>query len=158
MPADVQPASSANMRKRKRPGSGDDSVKLQSAGINMEKLMKKLGNEEAETPQKKEKRARTEGDKTAHRMNKRHEKPRKGVKKDASSSLLGSLEHASNLKQNRLRNEGAVRKKEGQKKNNIQKKKDTQEKESVHDGVFDAHLTSLQTRMKQSLDGARFRY
>lgn len=48
MPSDIQPSSDGNSRKRKRPGAIDEdaTVKIQTAGVNLEKLMKKLGEEE----------------------------------------------------------------------------------------------------------------
>lgn len=64
MPADMQPTSSSNPRKRKRPGAGGEgsSDMLQTAEINLQKLMKRLGTE-GQPPEQKmgKKKAKGEG-------------------------------------------------------------------------------------------------
>ncbi|KAI5124858.1 hypothetical protein M0805_007291 [Coniferiporia weirii] len=191
IPADVQPASSANSRKRKRPGSasGDGSSgKVQSAEVNMEKLMKKLGKEVVGDAGTTRIDGETERGKAAHRRNRKKISPEVGEADgcinsrefpDALSSKkpLGKQKRSSNNdtdgpllspqssrrasrssdpKQAHPKNEGMVREKE--KKNKGRKAVMQEQKEHTQAGGSDAHLTSLQTKMKQSLDGARFRW
>ncbi|KAH8113306.1 methyltransferase-domain-containing protein [Phellopilus nigrolimitatus] len=191
VPSNVQPAPAATSRKRKRPGTGEFGDKLQTAELNLEKLMKKMGNEAGGPLAEEKGRKGTDGERSGRRKDRKkalglkdtgglesqerpgappshrkRDKPKKSLKGSKEVSIsshhanAGALE-VSPRKHARPQNEGPTRKnvEKGRKKEGREANAHSQEKmESLQTDASHTQLTSLQARMKQSLDGARFRW
>ena len=169
-------ASSSNTRKRKRPGDPEAEAKIQSAAVNVDKLMKKLGREEAKDGQEHGKKGKG--------RNERRDPRGKDVKgKGREKEVAGEGERGKRAvkadvpaAKKKVRVEAEVSSPAAPaKKSKKQNKKGVQEAE---DRVADPPstsaskppakaekktssakgLTAMQANMKQSLDGARFRY
>ncbi len=163
-------AESSNSRKRKRPDTnGAPANKIQSAAINVEKLMKKLSaaeKEGEEYPKKKGKKGNAGGKPSAQRS---EGERKKGQGKGAQPTKREREEKRKDVSVARVDVKGAdehLGKKN--KKNQAAEEKsysaDNATKE--HPALSPSHknkgpaegLTTMQANMKQSLDGARFRY
>ncbi|KAG1753879.1 methyltransferase-domain-containing protein [Suillus paluster] len=151
--APVSILAQSTSKKRKRPAA-QDADKMQSAEVNLDKLMQKLGSvgnrEDKQGPKKKKKKqertTRAPDTKGAHATsNKATEK--------VSSPHGGSIEQP-------VKGVSGLRKKVKQKKSlKHDAGKPEQRPRNVSPAVDEVPgLTSLQKGMKESLDGARFRW
>ena len=199
VPKDVLPASTSGSKKRKRLGAEAFSAdqKLQSAEVNLEKLVKKLGGvTDIQSPAKQKNKKRKKNKITDRHLDHGDEDDASsfslvsGAGPDSSSTpvteklrpnasegivepddtclrspsptraaethtcsspLLGD---EGNLRKPGKKNKG--KKKEGRKMSAGSGAHDESQREQTQDA--NAHLTALQSKMKQSLDGARFRF
>ncbi|PAV20800.1 ribosomal rna-processing 8 [Pyrrhoderma noxium] len=152
VPADMHPVTSQNARKRKRPVP-ETTSKLQTAEVNVEKLMKSIDNSRElgnrKNDKKKIKVATTSGkdggpdhnlsDQKTHttsRSNDEHKKS-KGLKKNTQEKKSRDIAEKKSRPQSDI----------GEKKlvENAQQSRDT-------------HLTGLQSKMKDRLVGSKFRF
>ncbi|KAL5530539.1 RRP8 [Sanghuangporus sanghuang] len=190
MPSDVRPIADANLKKRKRSAPSEDSTsKLQTASVNLEKLMESLDRPES-SPKGKDRKKKTRSDEKARRKNKRNETgqvplersvqesspslPSKqknavlkergnedsGVPSSVSHSEGNALHTAATTQAHSEQNRPEKTKKKKRRKNKESKFDQSPEemRTSTDDGGAFSPLTSLQSKMKQSLDGARFRW
>lgn len=184
MPALTQPSpSSGSSKKRKRPAAGDGPDKLQSAELNLEKLMKRL--EHGPAPNAQQKGKGREKDARGNRAAKPHGDKRlsgDGERGERVSQKQGGTKGQHPQRDSTSRNaRGASKEKQRdvseqgrsvkslpsthKKPRNADNKNVPSQKQlisqyapnSKEDKVSESHLTSLQSKMKQSLDGARFR-
>lgn len=152
VPADMHPVTSQNARKRKRPVP-ETTSKLQTAEVNVEKLMKSIDNSRElgnrKNDKKKIKVTTTSGkdggpdhnlpDRKTHttsRSNGEHKKS-KGLKKTTQEKKSRDIAEKKNRPQSDISEKKLVE--------NAQQSKDT-------------HLTGLQSKMKDRLVGSKFRY
>lgn len=180
MPAEVKPVVDGKSRKRKRSsGEADDaSSKLYTAEVNVEKLMEKL----ADPNQTSSSAKRKKHDEKADRKN----KPKALVDQSEHSNQHGPTSSStSERKRNKPKKKGKnktspsrdaqptstdpggpslIHPRTGETRMKGQKDEPHEPNEvlseptrSRNGGSSDAPLTNLQSKMKQSLDGARFR-
>jgi ribosomal RNA-processing protein 8 len=151
--APVSALSQSTSKKRKRPAT-QEVDKVQSVEVNLDKLMQKLGrdHEDEQGPKKK----KSKHGKTPQGMDTRDESATssKGKKKNPSSLGVVALSVAESSKP-------PTKVKQKKKKKPVAEKASSSEQQPRNtspaaDGV--SGLTSLQKGMKESLDGARFRY
>ena len=187
MPSDARPLPDTNSKKRKRGTNEDSSSKLQSASVNLERLMESLDGVEDRSKGKQKKRKRKDTEKVVGKGgNKEEGKRQTPVQKSAQESPSPSSKLKAVLKGRNLKTaddsirvsdaqESSIRPKapkqthpEQQEPSNRKKKRSKTEvgrvdvspeatAKSLHGGDAVCPLTNLQSRMKQSLDGARFR-
>lgn len=183
-------------RKRKRPGANsNDSEKMQSAEVNIEKLMKKLdsGSTKSDSQNSKngkkarqdharevdDSRQRASKSTTSEGMLEKHRKKRQkkgevsaiddeiGTSYDGAEGLSGAGDArfvSSNVKK-RDSEHAPQTAGNSSKSKRLEKspKKDKNIRKSPHVSQIDANpasdtkLTALQSKMRQTLDGARFR-
>ncbi|KAF8897406.1 ribosomal RNA-processing protein 8 [Infundibulicybe gibba] len=136
------PTSKPVSKKRKRPSTNPD--KLQSAEINLEKLVKKLKNDSTTLIDGREARDKTL---PKNRKTKRSQETKNRTEIDRSKPASPKEEHSE---KNRTRTPSTTLAKRKSRK--LQDEASVAEPQGAISG-----LTSLQQTMKQSLDGARFR-
>ncbi|KAL5488237.1 RRP8 [Sanghuangporus weigelae] len=189
MPSGVRPIADATLKKRKRGAPSEDSTsKLQTASVNLEKLMESLDGPESSQKGKDKKKRRS--DEKTWGKNKRNEagqvplersahksspplpsKQKNALLKERGDGDTGVTSSISHLRENILhtvtttrghseKNEPSNTKKKKRRKNKDSKLDQTPEatRISADDGGAVTPLTSLQSKMKQSLDSARFRW
>lgn len=193
VPAAAQPSpSSSNTKKRKRPSAAGDPGKLQTAEINMEKLMKKLtdsgsslakGKGRGEDKDTHSGRAGKSARAHSHKREasnsgapkdavpRKHERPDKKQRKhDPAASaprdaprqqqqrdLADSERSAKSRSQRRDKPRNEDRQNGAPQKPDLNTRDTTAHDTTARDEGATSQLTSLQAKMKQSLDGARFR-
>ncbi|TDL29614.1 hypothetical protein BD410DRAFT_780076 [Rickenella mellea] len=162
-----------NSRKRKRP-SHSNSEKVQSASVNVEKLMKKLkSGESVNGPGRRGESASGSGSKKGRALVSKslHSKtskddanplPKMGRKQKVTSRRGKPVDHRPTLEDKIGDSSTAQTENNSKASSRGQKaKKERQSHSLTSDSqpkVVDSQLTALQTSMKNSLDGARFRW
>lgn len=165
--------SSSPSKKRKRPPSGNVDSKLQSAEINLEKLMKKLdGKPGHEQTQKSKLRKSDAGWGNSTDEQRKVKKSKVKVLDDrrpSSTSSRASTKPGHERTSTKVNTTSTVpsmnkdknRKRKAKHSSSDQSSKQVQappkHAESSQADASTAQLTSLQENMKKSLDGARFR-
>ncbi|KAF5369795.1 hypothetical protein D9758_001179 [Tetrapyrgos nigripes] len=146
-------AESSNSRKRKRPATeSETSLKLHSAEVNLEKLVKKLtgngGGKERERPNKKAGKTLSK-DPLPSRSRKQ--------KRDDVADKKKTISHPMPLKSASERRDAAARPSKRAKTKHESSPFEEIQVDEEEEPAASVGLTSLQRSMKQSLDGARFR-
>ena len=132
-------------KKRKRPADQDVN-KMQSVEVNLDKLMQKLGDvhDHKQGPKKK------------HRNTSKDEHATSSKKKEKLSSTPASADHSAKGSPTLLKKTKHKKPKLDAGKSSSSEKQPRVSVSPAVDGI--SGLTSLQKGMKESLDGARFRY
>lgn len=174
VPTTPRTLDSGSSRKRKRPVSSEStSNRLQAAELNLEKLVKKLGNDGLSSVREKAKiktenpaLARQEG-KGSGRIESSHEQPTSSrrAKSTKSKNPVKGVASTGGIRMETLELSADFKTGSSEAKLHVSKQKKMRRKESQalnaksteHAEDENVRLTSLQTKMKQSLGGARFR-
>ncbi|KAG2077575.1 hypothetical protein BDR04DRAFT_1088654 [Suillus decipiens] len=151
--APVSKSIQSTSKKRKRPAA-QDADKMQSVEVNLDKLMQKLGSV-----------GKHQEDKQGPKKKKNHKKTNEGLDakvehakfgKEKGSSFLGGSIKESTVNQSVKGGSGLRKKKKSLKPDS---RKSEQQPQNVSPAVDEVSgLTTLQKGMKESLDGARFRW
>lgn len=183
------PSAEAHPRKRKRNENEKEESKLQSAAVNVEKLMATLGamgagGEDIGQPKRAKKgkgKARDkreeagagvkEGDKaprtqkTEYKERKERKKgekdarkPRETAASPAANPLVQSQEKSAKKQKKKGRGSDANTTKNSEHDEEVAEKPVPPPQSKKSQSAGQDGLTTMQARMKQSLDGARFRY
>ncbi len=165
VPSDAQPTSTANAKKRKRPsGAGVD--KLHAAEINLDKLMKQLDQPVGQDSKRKKKGSRnsSRGDGDSDKRH-THQNDAGGRPKPRKEPYTGSTAPQVDGKRRAKQPVKSPKKRDDTQQGKIHPLNDRRKADSRiehSDNVQESssrnkNLTSLQSHMKSTLDGARFR-
>ncbi|KAK7695545.1 hypothetical protein QCA50_000181 [Cerrena zonata] len=158
------PMVSAGSNKRKRP-SGDkaDADKISSAAVNVEQLIAKFGSGDgvADTPKKKQ-RTRAKGQEPKGVVPKREpqtsKQKGKGPRKPVQEQSADASEPAPPLPSPSSKSKGKQSKPKDKRKDSETPSKAKAQANTDVGVETQSNLTSLQSKMKNSLEGARFRW
>ncbi|KAG1892629.1 methyltransferase-domain-containing protein [Suillus subluteus] len=158
--APVSKLAQSTSKKRKRPAA-QDADKMQSVEVNLDKLMQKLGSvgkhqEDKQGPKKKKKNhGKTTGGLDAKVEHATSNKGKEKVSSPPGGSIKGSAVEQSVKGGSGLRKK-MIKQKKSSKPDGGKSEQQPQNVSPTLDEV--SGLTSLQRGMKESLDGARFRW
>lgn len=157
------PMVSAGSNKRKRPtGDKADADKISSAAVNVEQLIAKFGSGDgvADTPKKKQRtRAKGQGPNGVIPKEQQTSKQKgKGPRKPVREQSADASEPAPPLPSPSSKSKGKQSKPKDKRKDSETLSKAKAQTNTDVGVEAQSNLTSLQSKMKNSLEGARFRY